>query len=224
MTDQLNEARPNDALILRAGPALRPTMEDFRAAMDEMERSYRTFQQERAACWQDIAQAPMPREPFTVDMIYEAIREISEYEARRERQRLEDERRMRWARRPYTDPYINPFGEDYPGSYCYCSPSRGMLFGGQYRRADHYEALSHMELIGNRISAGTAPTVTHNELEPRWEAEPVVPSKELAVIPKPVLDPVEVIPAPKRWARALLGCGALAVIAFIVNVAFVFIH
>jgi len=35
MTDQLNEARPNDTLILRAGPVLRPAMEDFLAAMDE---------------------------------------------------------------------------------------------------------------------------------------------------------------------------------------------
>jgi len=75
--------------------------------------------------------------------------------------------------------------------------------------------------LGNRILARTDPTVTHNEPEPRGEAEP---SKELAVIPKPVLDPVEVIPAPKRRALALLSCGALAVLAFIVNVAFVFIR
>jgi len=176
MTDQLNEARPNDALILRPGPVLRPTMEDFRAAMDETERIY--------------------------GMIH--VRRI----------------------RMYTDPYSNPFGEDYPGSYCYCSPSRSMFFDS-HRGGDYYRDALTMDLdalmmeLGNRILARTDPTVTHNEPEPRGEAEP---SKELAVTPKPVLDPVEVIPAPKRRALALLSCGALAVLAFIVNVAFVFIR
>lgn len=100
--------------------------------------------------------------------------------------------------------------------YCYCSPGRGMFF-------DRDSAGRRRAYI-DRLMEWPEPVI-YTSWVPEPEPVPVM-SKELVVIPKPVLDPVEIIPAPKVRAPklALLGCSMIAVLAFVADVAAAFIH
>lgn len=92
----------NGAILQRIEPAPRPTMAQWQAAMDEMESNYVEYQQQQE------------QPSVTVDMIYEAVREVNAQEAMRRQQRqmmMEAQRRATFA-----------------NHYCYCSPGRGMFF------------------------------------------------------------------------------------------------
>ena len=103
-------------------------------------------------------------------------------------------RRANLWRQTYHSPGFYDMYEEDPDSVCWCSPSRGMLF------YDRYQGMATEQDL----------TLTYHRWDPTPEPEP---SRELVVLPKPVLDPVEVIPAPNYFRRGVLRMATLVTVA-----------